>query len=987
MKNKPLFLLTATAVTLGSFFVFISFLRHTAFAVDLTRPETDLTEIEVIRADETGIQFNVHTPSFQRIDQGNNIKIAGLSDRIADPGAPNLPFYSTYIALPPEAEVAVQVAESDFLMAHIEAIEPAADKEFNLDDQGLVIGTPRNIIAEDAAIYGRNATFPEAIYTLSEPVYYRDMRLVALQLYPVRYNPVIGELQQARRLEVSISFNGGRLVGLRPLSPASNQHEADFSSIILNYEQAQLWRSLPANVINTPETALPVGSETYKIAITEDGIYDVCRSQLAAAGMNVATVNPNTIQMLYRGEDVAYQFINDNGDNVFDEDECVRFYGWKFDGTPSEKNFITENVYWLWAGGNRTAVATATNQVGGDIKTTAWYTETREPELELYFTRADLADWATFPNEPDIWYWDQIGSNTTTKTYTMTIKEPDTSASTATFLAEFIDRQNNPSLSYSVTAQINNPATAVTGSWTGHKNVNVTGSFSPTYLQSGENDISLTLDLDQTIYLNRFTIGYMRHLIADNDQLIFTDETGGNQLEVSGFSSDEAVVWNITNPRLPTRINNPTANSGTYTFNLNHPAGTKFVATTESNVNIVSNANIERYLPPNIDPAGNDADWVAITHGDFLVQANNLAQHRASAQFGNLDTHVVDVEDVINQYGYGLPLPEAIRNYLTYALGNWATAPTYVTLIGDATINPRQINCSCPGYDNLVPTDLQFVDPYNGMVPVDHTFVMLTGDDLIADMAIGRFSVNSAAEAATVVNKIIRYENNLLSTAPNQGTKFLFVADNDDDGGFFCNENASTASHLPASFGKDNICLGTIQYPDTQSIKDEMFARINDGLFILNYRGHGSVNWWAGETGGILSTSVEDQTNWQNTNKPTFILSADCLDGFFALPNSDSISETYLRYDNNGANVGSAGMWSSTGLGLDIVHSVLHNGFYDGLFMANGRTTGEAINYSKLNYFSMGYHESELYTFTLQGDPAMSMDFQDAFIYLPTIHR
>jgi hypothetical protein len=283
---------------------------------------------------------------------------------------------------------------------------------------------------------------------------------------------------------------------------------------------------------------------------------------------------------------------------------------------------------------------------------------------------------------------------------------------------------------------------------------------------------------------------------------------------------------------------------------------------------------------------------------------------------------------------------------------------------------------------------LQFVDRFQGLVPVDHAFVMLTGDDILADMAIGRLAVTNTTSAEIVVNKIISYENILLNSSPVfSETQFLFVADNDDEGGSFCAENQSTAAHLPLQYGRDHICQGTPEYPDVASVKAEMLTQIAQGLLILNYRGHGSIEYWAGGSNSILRTS--DVLSWQNTNKPTFVLSADCLDGYFVYPGIPSISETYLRYDNNNTRVGIAGMWSSTGIGYTYEHTVLHKGFYDGLFVANGDTVGEAILYAKLQYEASGYHESEQYTFTLQGDPAMIMPWgaSDNFIYLPFVSK
>jgi hypothetical protein len=167
---------------------------------------------------------------------------------------------------------------------------------------------------------------------------------------------------------------------------------------------------------------------------------------------------------------------------------------------------------------------------------------------------------------------------------------------------------------------------------------------------------------------------------------------------------------------------------------------------------------------------------------------------------------------------------------------------------------------------------------------------------------------------------------------------------------------------------------------ETDALRAAMIQDINiAGASILNYRGHGYVWGWASPS--IISTNPDHIDVWSNTQKPVVILSADCLDGNFAFPGIDALSQTLLTLQSAGA----AAFWSSTGLGFTIEHSVLHSGFYDGLFQQNLLTIGDAVNYAKLTYNDSGYHESELFSFLLQGDPAMQMFTLRNEVYLPAI--
>ena len=109
---------------------------------------------------------------------------------------------------------------------------------------------------------------------------------------------------------------------------------------------------------------LPVGSETFKREVDQDGLYAVTGADLAAAGMNLAAVDPDQIQMMQNGNAVAYQFVNVDGKAGFGTTDEVRFFGWAFDGSRYEDMYISNNIFWLWAGGTANQVQTANNEAG-----------------------------------------------------------------------------------------------------------------------------------------------------------------------------------------------------------------------------------------------------------------------------------------------------------------------------------------------------------------------------------------------------------------------------------------------------------------------------------------------------------------------------------------------------------------------------------------------------------------------------------------------
>lgn len=729
---------------------------------------------------------------------------------------------------------------------------------------------------------------------------------------------------------------------------------------------------------------LPVGQDTYRIEVDADGIYEVDYAALADAGMSVNTINPLTLQLIYRGDNVAYQFIGD-GDTHFEPGEKIRFFGQAFHGSRLERQYITNNVYWLWADGTPTAITTGDNP-GGYPVDESWRASITY-EKEFYYFPTWTNQWPQFPNEPDAWFIERVSKSTQTEvttTYPITLPFPAASSPSATITLEVQSRDNpyinNIGYPHLINLKFNeNNQIIGSESWYGLKNVNISGLVPQADLLDGLNHASMVIagitgsgsGVDY-IYPNRVTVDYQRQYQASGDQLLFSDEVGGSwEFRVGGYGEGNAgniLVWNITNPLQPVIIPltaDDISGSGPYTYRIgsSHPPAATFIATTGANIR--APLAISQYVPPDLDPPGGAA-WLAISHADFLTQAVQLAAHRADPLYGGYRTHVVDVRDVLNQYAFGLPLPSGIRNYLAHAL-TWPTPAHYVLLLGDATANPRQLesnsSATAPQTD-FVPTDLIFVDRFQGQIASDTSMAFLTGNDLVPDVAIGRLPATTTAEAQAVVDKILQYDDN--QRQPDTWMENIFFgADNTDSGGDFCAENGMTGALLPDAFPQAHVCMAANTGGERDKLRDAIFDHANiTGTLIINYRGHGGIDEWAAR-----AVDTADVNLWANAGRPVVILSADCLDGSFIYPGLPALSETFLKRDG----AGSAAHWSSTGLGFSYEHTALHEGLYEGLFAHGETAIGDAILYSKTLFAAGDYDESELYTFTLQGDPAMPL--------------
>ena len=162
-----------------------------------------------------------------------------------------------------------------------------------------------------------------------------------------------------------------------------------------------------------------------------------------------------------------------------------------------------------------------------------------------------------------------------------------------------------------------------------------------------------------------------------------------------------------------------------------------------------------------------------------------------------LNTVVVEVDTIYNEFGNGLPDPVAIRDFLEYATTHWQPAPRYVLFFGDA----------CFDYKNILNLDRNWVPTYEtpetdlqiSTYGYDDFFTCLQpGNISSVTLASGRLAVRSLDEARLAVDRIIHYE-----TAPTFGTwKNLITIVSDDrnvDGALNGAQNPEQADSIARS--------------------------------------------------------------------------------------------------------------------------------------------------------------------------------------------
>jgi hypothetical protein len=425
-------------------------------------------------------------------------------------------------------------------------------------------------------------------------------------------------------------------------------------------------------------------------------------------------------------------------------------------------------------------------------------------------------------------------------------------------------------------------------------------------LVNGTNSIELTAisgGVDLSL-VSTIKVKYNRGYTAPANELSFSIPE--NKLAVvTGFTDPSVRVFDVTQPDAPTIVDNATvgtqAKLGT-TFDVTIPANSAAMMFASTDSALRSVFSISPNTPSTLSSASNAADMLIVSYKDWMTEAGQWATYR---QNNGIDAVAVNVEDVYDEFGYGIRSSAAIKEFVHYARLNWATGPGYALLLGDASYDPR--NYLGFGFFDFVPTEL-----------VDTAYEETGSDEAIADydqdglseISIGRAPVRSSAQATTSLAKVTTFESSVAS-APARGS--LCVSDLFDliDFNALCGR---VQAELPVT-----IPLTSVNRNDPDA-RTTMLSEMNLGPYVVNYSGHGGSTFWAATN----FFSVGDVPLLTNQDELSIFTILTCLNGYFIEPDRDSLSERLFN-----STAGSAvAVWSSSGKTTPDVQETLARRFY-----------------------------------------------------------
>jgi hypothetical protein len=676
---------------------------------------------------------------------------------------------------------------------------------------------------------------------------------------------------------------------------------------------------------NQREQFVVANQSAVKITIRKDGWNRISREQLASAGFNPSSENSRW-QLFANGQEQA---IRVNGDG------SIEFYGKALDTRSTDGQ-----VYWLIVGqtqGRRVGVIKAD---GGDVSEPSGFMQTIERrDRTLRFS-------ALLNGEADNYFGPTITSNSEVN-QSILVSELDNRLNTT--VAVEVGVQGMTLQDHSVEVRLNGSVLGTINS-SGRERPNMMFDVPSSSLREGKNNVTLiSRNAGSDVSLVDFVrITYPRKAEAVENRLTFT-ANAGQTTRVTGFTTNQLRVIDITNPSSPIEISvTPRQNGNTYSFALPPTAKTRKIVAFAVGQEGATTEVFTNY-PSDLNRTNNSADLLIIAPRSF-GKATELLYERRQNQ--GLNTMVVDIEDVYDEFSYGVHDPNALRQFLRHALTNWQGKPNYVLLLGDASYDPRNYLGSGGETSDLVPTmmvDTDYMETASDETLVDND------NDGIGEAAIGRIPARTSAEARAIVSKLLAYEQANNGNPIERGGVMVSDASGDYD---FAARTQDIRAHLPNQMPIQFINRSDA---DVATVRERIRTAINAGPSVLNFMGHGSTTSW---TGAVLLNGA-DAMNLQNGSRLPFAVLMTCLNGSFGEDNFDSMAESLLKSPNGGA----VAVWASSGLSAPDKQVLVNNSIYQTLFSDENIRFGDAVRTAKQATQDQNVRRSWI----LFGDPTMRL--------------
>jgi hypothetical protein len=753
----------------------------------------------------------------------------------------------------------------------------------------------------------------------------------------------------------------------------------------------------------------------FRFYIQESGVYRLSYNFLRNLGMELSNVNPQTLKIYGHGGDMLplknslTQFFDppqlaieiiDGGDGSFDSGDAILFYGKAVDDKWSTENqtnlnlYADQSYYYITASGsNGKRIVPNTQPTGAPTTTISSFDDYQYYETDEISVAKVGRRWVSdrFGVENERSYEFNFpnlvtGEPVEIQLYTVSASEISTSFSVA------VNGEERANLGFSPLGEFD---------------FGDTKGFNQD-LNLAQDDI--TVDLTYNNNGNPASLGYLdfinvsakRQLIAGNSQFEFTYKEAAVNSGIGEYvmqnASQVSEVWDITNLGTVTSFKNENQ-AGNFSFKANLGQQRNYIAVVpgdyltplSENQSRVDNLNIKGSVFQNSQGGTESPDYLIITGQLLMQQAQRLAQHRRSQD--NLNTKVVLLDDIYQEFNSGKQDIAAIRNFVKYVYDNAPNSNDrlkYVCLFGDGSVDYKD---RLQNNSNLVPI-FEKLNSFNlgaSSAPSDDFYGMmdpeegrLLGGDML-DLAVGRIVAGDPQDARILIDKVIAYDSK--EAYGSWRNNFVLIADDADRSGsagyglqvdlnnlgdeISANKPFINVKKILSDSYNQESSAGGFRYPE---VNEDITENIEVGALVVNYFGHGGEEGLAAER----IVTRENVQNWNNEDRYNVFVTVTC--DFTRFDNPLRISPGELNLKNPDG--GSVAMISTTRtIGVSTgakFNDSLAPYIFD--YQNQNLTVAEAVRLAK------NFTSSSLREVSYLGDPAMKLALPEPQVRLSKIN-
>ena len=810
-----------------------------------------------------------------------------------------------------------------------------------------------------------------------------DVPVYSLRIFPLRRSPADGRWLRLIRLKAQITYDFSS--GLAPVGRLSRFR--GFQKTVLNARALRTLQSqLPQKPLRRP-VQKAASFENCTVYVEKPGWYRITYSDLKQAGVPVGNIRTAGLRLQHQGADVPFYLSGPHGEKL-SRRNAIEFWGEKNRNVdfPEVEDlyydpYLETGVYILtWDGSGGVRIGEMSGGPDGENGTVQprWFVESLHIETN---SRFDRLGWAPAGRMTDHRFMGGDIGGGQMEEFTVPFPGYVPGARQPVRVAVWLQARTPGRHEMDVFFRRAFVGRAV---WDGIAAFRFRGRVSGFAAEPQERtrEANLTLinrsdDPLNFVLLNSADLEYPRELRAEKGALRFgrppSPRSGTFDFVLRNFTSPEIQVFKLGSYRL--------LNVRIFSYQ-DTLLGQRFavecrdysISPGDRYLAVQPSAKLRpdslAYYRPEDDLRSplNGADYLIIAAHDFVK--NKKLRQFISFRQRRYTVKLVDVEDVYQQFHAGIPGPAAIRSFLRYVRENWRQVPRYVLLIGEAPGNSLSI---FRWKRNCIPVFYYQTYKYGAAVS-DPWYVLGRAGDLVPEMAIGRWPVDSNEELSALVDKLLRYAQQP-GAAPWRDRLLMIVGSGD----YFSRQATQLLKDVFPP-GYESLRLHARPRPPFLSGTDALVEEWNKGLAYMNFFGHGGGMVWADNQ----LFRFEDLSRLQNGPRLPFVTSMTCFTAAFDA--RDALGESLLLRENGGASA----VYGSSGVGWVWNDYYLLRELLNAMFRAPDQPIGDWVRAGTAAYAATYFTPqaaSMVHQYNLLGDPALRIHLARDSLRVQVVRR